>query len=300
MYIPPLKRAEYALETALAYLIYGFFRLLPQASASNLGGALIRRIGPRLGVSKTARKNLELAFPEKSRAAREEILRGMWDNLGRVMGEYPHLHRIARQVEFQGAEQLEDANRSRSAPIFFSAHLANWEINAICAKQRGLPLHLVYRKPNNPGVDSLLRHARNSGAASYIEKGAAGARQIVSLIRKREAVGVLMDQKLNEGLPVPFFGHDAMTAPAMAHFALQFKCPLYPCRVERLQGTQFRVTLYPKLAIEPSGDREADTLRILTEVNAIMEGWIRERPEQWLWIHHRWPNNPVPSAPPPS
>jgi len=285
------KRLQYAFETTVVYMVYGFFRLLPLETASNLGGGLMRRIGPHLGLSKVARRNLLLAFPEKSDAEREEIVRGMWDNLGRVVAEYSHLHRIFDHVEVVGAEKLDEAKADAKAPIFFAAHLANWEINAVCARAYGLPLHLVYRKPNNPGVDGLLRHARDSGAASYIEKGASGARRILSLIRKKEAIGVLIDQKLNDGIAVPFFGHDAMTAPAIAHFALQYGCPLYPSRVERVNGTRFVTTVYPKLEVVPTGDREADVLRVMTAVNAIMEDWIRARPEQWLWIHRRWPKD---------
>ena len=294
--IPAAKRIRYGFETGLAYAIYGFFRLFSADRASAMGGGLMRWVGPKLGPSRTARKNLAMAFPEKTDAEREQIVAGMWENLGRIMGEYPHLHRIWRNVELVGHEHMEEARISKKAPIFFSAHLANWEINAICAKQNGVPVHLVYRKPNNPGVDSLLRHARDSGAESYIEKGGAGARQIVSLIRKGETIGLLMDQKMNEGIAVPFFGFDAMTAPAMAHFALMFGCPVYPSRMERLGGANFRMTIYPKIDTTSTGDRDADTLRIMTEVNRIMEDWIRARPEQWLWIHHRWPKDPKNSA----
>lgn len=100
----------------------------------------------------------------------------------------------------------------------------------------------------------------------------------------------MVDQKLNNGIAVPFFGRDAMTAPALAQFALKYDCPVIPVRVERLSDANFRMTFYPALTIIPTEDREADVLRIMTEVNAIMEGWIRERPAQWLWLHKRWPN----------
>jgi KDO2-lipid IV(A) lauroyltransferase len=92
-------------------------------------------------------------------------------------------------------------------------------------------------------------------------------------------------------MAVPFFGHDAMTAPAIAHFALKFGMPVYPSRVERIAGTRFRVTVHPPLRIESSGDQEQDTRRILTAMNRQLEDWIRERPEQWLWIHKRWPES---------
>lgn len=283
-----LRRLRYGLETVLAYAVYGFFRLLPVEKASALGGFLLRKIGPCLGGSRTALKNLDRAFPEKTAAEKQRILSGMWDNLGRVIAEYPHLHRIWPRVELVGGAYLEAARESGKSAIFLAGHLANWEINAIGARQCGLPLHLVYRKPNNAGVDGLLRHARSSGASGYIEKGAEGAREIFKLLRKGEAIGMLVDQRLNEGVPANFFGHPAMTASAFAQFALKFGCPLYPSRIERLGGCRFRMTVFPPLEVLPTGDREADVKNLVDAMNGRLEDWIRERPEQWLWIHRRW------------
>jgi KDO2-lipid IV(A) lauroyltransferase len=117
-----------------------------------------------------------------------------------------------------------------------------------------------------------------------------GAREIVTALKGGAAIAMLMDQKLNEGLPVPFFGRPAMTAPAIAQFALKFRCPVYPARAERLGGSRIRVTVLPPLDIRETGDKEADIFKILTDINMLLESWIRERPEQWLWIHRRWPD----------
>lgn len=286
------RRIRYALETVFVYAVYSFFRLLPLDSASDFGGWICRRIGPRLKSSATARRNLAAAFPEKSEEERESIVRGMWDNLGRVAAEYAHLHRIWNRVDLAGGEYLEDVRRRGQAAIFFTGHIANWEIPAIAAKKAGVNISLVYRKPNNPGVDGLLRHARSSGAAGHIKKGGEGARDMVAVLKNNGVLGVLMDQKLNEGMPIPFFGRDAMTAPAIAHFSFKFNCPVYPVRIERLPqaGAKFRMTIFPPLALPRSGDKERDTRVLLTEINRLLESWIRERPEQWLWIHRRWPD----------
>ena len=282
-----MKPLRYALETVLAYLTYGFFRLLPLEIASDAGGKLVRTMGPCMGISRVALRNLDMAFPEKTPDERAQILGGMWENLGRVIAEYPHLRELGPRIELAGGEHLEKVAREGGPVIFFAGHLANWELCALTAKMNGVDIHLVYRKPNNPGVDSLLRHARNSGAKGHIKKGREGAREIVSVLKKKGVIGMLMDQKLNEGLAIPFFGRPAMTAPAIAQFALRMKCPVYPCRVERLDGCAFRVTILPPLDTTPDGSGEEAT-RILTDINKLLEDWIRERPEQWLWIHRRW------------
>ena len=103
-------------------------------------------------------------------------------------------------------------------------------------------------------------------------------------------LGILPDQKMNDGIAVPFFGRDAMTAPALARLALRFDCPVVPLRAERTGGARFHIRFYPPLEIPNSGDRQADVLALMTEVNRIIEGWIIERPEQWLWLHRRWPD----------
>ncbi len=101
---------------------------------------------------------------------------------------------------------------------------------------------------------------------------------------------MLVDQKLNDGIAVPFFGRDAMTAPALAQLALRFRCPVVPARVERLGGARFRLTIYPPMGLPDSGDHDADVSETMRRVNAHFEDWIRARPEQWLWLHRRWPD----------
>ena len=127
-------------------------------------------------------------------------------------------------------------------------------------------MYPVYRRPNNVGVENLLLKARGAGAEDLIAKGSSGAKKMLSILKSNGSLGILMDQKLNEGVAVPFFGKDAMTAPATALFALKFNCPLYPARVERLKGARFKVTIYPALDIEVSGDRDKDVFNILKEM----------------------------------
>lgn len=287
--LPLAKKLQYALETALVYLVYGFFRVMPMDMASAVGGKLTRTLGPLFGLSRVAARNIDLAFPEKTPEEKRQILLGMWENLGRVVGEYPHLRRIGQRVEVVGREYV--APLQGKGAVLYGAHLANWEVCPVMARDVGLPLHVVYRKPNNPWVHSLLQYARGGAAEGQIRKGTNGARDVFAVLRADKPVGMLVDQKMSEGIPVPFFGRDAMTAHAMAHFALKRGYPLHALRIERMGGVKFRLTLYPALDTTPTGDLDADALRIMTEVNRQLESWIRERPEQWLWIHRRWPDS---------
>jgi KDO2-lipid IV(A) lauroyltransferase len=284
----------YRIEAWGAALLVALLRSLPIDAASAVGGLLGRRIGPRLRVSNNVRRNLRAALPELPETRIEAIVRAMWDNLGRVAAEYPHLRKIRvfdgpGRVETLGIEHLDRAIAAGRRVILFGGHLANWEVAALAAGQYGLDIAQIYRAANNPLVNRMLARLRGGGS-ELIPKGAVASRRAVAALRRGGHVSLLADQKLNEGIAVPFFGRPAMTAPALALLALRFDCAVLPARVERRGGARFRLTLHPPLDVPHSGDRDADVLAIMTAVNATLEGWIRERPEQWFWVHSRWPD----------
>ena len=285
-----MKRVKQRLEYFGARLIWGLFGLLPLDMASALGGWLARAVGPWLRADRIARRNLARAFPDKSQVEIETILRGMWDNIGRVAGEFPHLEQMSTErVELIGQEYIDLLRDDGQAGIFISGHVGNWELNGAVAVARGLPLHLVYRAANNPWVEDLYRKGRKNAAVALIQKGSEGARQALIVLKKGGHLGMLVDQKMNDGVAIPFFGRDAMTAPAMAQFATKFKCPLVPARVERLRGANFRLTVFPPMEFPHTGDPHDDNRLLLIRINALLEEWVRDRPDQWLWVHRRWP-----------
>ena len=292
--LPLLRRLRYLLEAAGVHLMYGFFKVLPVDMASNAGGAIMRTIGPRLSATRKARRHLEFAFPGKTAKEYDQIITGMWDNLGRVFAEYPHLDKISDRLEIVGSEIFKHIQKSGRPAIFVGGHFANWEACSLSAGIHGIPLHLVYRKPNNPYVDGLLQRSRyRAMAASNIPKGSVGARAMITVLKNNECLGVLMDQKNNKGVEVPFFGKGAMTATAAMDFSLRFKCPVYPVRIERTHGAHFKITVLPAMKV-PEGKPEKDIVyEMLTDLNKLFEHWITERPEQWLWLHRRWPKGEI-------
>jgi KDO2-lipid IV(A) lauroyltransferase len=299
---PPADTPRFAdhLQAWGAAVVFGAFRLLPIEWASAVGGALARRVGPFLGISKQARINLRRAFPGLGEREIDRILTGMWDNLGRVAAEYPHLREIRifapdGRVETHGFEHMDNAVAGGRRMIVFSGHVANWEIGALAAVQYGetvtRPYRVtqIYRAPNNPLVNRMVKRFRGD-RGEYIPKGAPAARRAFSALYRGEHLTMLADQKLNEGIPVPFFGRPAMTATALALLALRFDCDVLPARVERLAGARFRLTVFPPLALPHSGNLDADVAALTAEVTAVLEAWIRRRPEEWLWVHRRWPD----------
>ena len=152
------RRIGYPVEAVLVHAVCWLFRVLPLDRASALGGWIGRTVGPWLPNSARARRNLTRAFPEKGRAEIDAILRGMWDNLGRTIAEYPHLEQIGRErIEVVGIEHVDMLREDGKAGILVSGHLANWEVQSVASRMLGLELGVVYRAPNNPIVGEAAR-----------------------------------------------------------------------------------------------------------------------------------------------
>lgn len=278
-----------------ARLALALFRILPLDAASTLGGWLGRQLGPRLPVHRHAVRNLERAMPELSPERRQAVLDGMWDNLGRVLAEYAHLPDIGRAIELKddrvaisGIEHIEAIRSAGKPVIFFSAHYGNWELLGLTATRYGLPLVQVYRAANNPLTEELLQDLRQAVGGRLVPKGMQAAREMLKALKQNESLAMLIDQKLSTGIAVPFFGHDAMTAPAIAELALRADCPVVPAYVERVAGTRFRVVVEAPLQLEKTGDRERDIFNAMLRLNGRIESWVRVRPDLWFWVHKRW------------
>ena len=280
---------------------FGLLRALGAVRASNVAGGIARSIGPVLSVSKVADANLRRALPELDRALRRRIVRAVWDSLGRTIGEMPHLDQLRPSAvgpgwELVGDEQalalVRDRVSARAGVICFAGHLANWEVLVALAREAGLDFGVFYRAAGNLSVDRVvrdLRHHAGGGRLKQFPKGAIGARLGLQHLRRGGVLGMLVDQKTNDGIAVPFFGRPAMTAPALAALALRFSVPVIPIKVQRLGPARLRIVVERPLELPRSGDLQADIAAVTLMVNQCLERWIRERPGEWLWLHRRWP-----------
>ena len=291
----PLDTLRYGAEAAVFFALIGLFRALGLTLGSAFGGFMGRALFYRTPLTNRARANLRAAFPQMPDDEIETIARDMWDNLGRTIAEYAHLNRLSikgsdPRIEIAGLAHADAALASGKGILFVSAHFANWEVMPLAAAQYAVEGGEVYRPLNNPFVDRwMVRQRAQCGPKEQIAKGPQGTRRIFTLLRARKAVFLLVDQKTNEGLPVPFFGRDAMTTPAPAALALKLGAILMPVSNERLSGARFRMTVHPPIEFAASGDQDRDVYALTLKINETMEKLIRHRPSQWLWIHRRWP-----------
>ena len=285
-----LKKIIYLFQGILLSVLFLFLRIIPLNFSSHLLGTIAKIIGPKLSISKKAFDNIKNVMPEKNKKERIKIVQGMWENLGRVIGEYPHLKKLVikkknSKIIIKGKKNLFLTKKKKIPAIFFSAHIANWEIAPMAAIINNIPVLTIFRKPNNPFVNLLLKLSRPN--IPFAPKGIEGAKQLIRSLRKGMSIGLIVDQKMNDGIKVPFFKKPAMTAPALAQLALKVKTLIIPVQIERIKKTNFIITFHNPLKINKNG-RTKNIMEIMTEVNLLIEKWIRKNPEQWFWLHKRW------------
>jgi len=283
---------------ALVGALFWLLRLIPTRASSDIGGAIAGFLGPKIPRSNIARRQLRMAFPGIPEAEVERITKGVWENLGRTALEYPHLDQLwdydadrrgpKGRIEVEGIEYFLRLRESTTPTIIFTAHLANWELLAVCAAHYKLPVAVFFRRPNNPYINRLIARIRGENMGVLLPTDMGGAISAARFLEEGKQIGLLADQHFSRGPAIPFFGHPARTSPTLARLALQFNCAIHGARVERLPKGRFRVSIEPPLIVPSEGTRDERVVALMTEVNATIERWVRERPEQWLWLHRRW------------
>ncbi|HEY7459135.1 MAG TPA: lipid A biosynthesis lauroyl acyltransferase [Xanthobacteraceae bacterium] len=296
-YLAPFRRVtDYVVAGLTRMIVRTLARLDPDAS-SDFAGTWARWIGPWLPPSRIGRANLRLAFPEKSAAEREEILKGCWENLGRVAGEFVHLDKLWEYDDARpNAGRIETFNVSRFIGLYtdnkpaliFSAHLANWELAAIAGRKYGLDSAVLFRPPSNPFIAELIHETRADMMSQLVPTGSAAGMFMGAVLERGGHLAMLVDQHRKPGTRVNFFGRPCWANVTVARLARQYDCPVHGARVIRLPKNRFRVELTRALALPRDAEGMIDINGAMQTITSVIEGWIREYPDQWLWLHRRW------------
>lgn len=279
-----IKQGMYLLEAFGALCFMTILRVLPLDAASALGGNIAGVIGPWLKAHRTARRNLQRIMPELSDAEHARILKGMWNNLGRTVGEFPHVDTapMRRRVTIEGGEHIAYI-RDNGGGICAGGHFANWDMLPLIGQIYQLQIANIFRQMNNPYARKVVHLFRSREYLATLKEKGNGAREIVRALQAGKCVGVLVDQKFNEGDLIPFMGVPARTTLSATKMAIRFEKPLLVFQVVRTHGVHFHVTVNP-LRYEKNASPEL----VMQQVHVLFERWIRERPEQWFWVHNRW------------
>jgi KDO2-lipid IV(A) lauroyltransferase len=290
-------------EAAVGAFTIGLLRTTRYFDPDRTAGALsrlTRLIGPALREQRIGRANLTAAFPEKSPEEIEKILAGVWDNLGRVGAEFAHIDHI-----WDFNEENPDPNGRIELPprthflfhhlrldgkpaLIFTSHLANWELPALAAVAHGLDAAILYRRPNSAAADRAIQQVRQVNMGTLIPAGRDAPLRLAEALRKGQHVAMLVDQYWTGGVEVTFFGRKTRANPTLARLLRQIECPVHGVRMIRLPGNRFRAELTEEIPPVRNADGKIDVQGMTQAITNVVEGWIREHPEQWLWLHRRW------------
>ncbi|MGB9318100.1 MAG: lipid A biosynthesis lauroyl acyltransferase [Pseudolabrys sp.] len=294
-----IKRASGALVGAFAIGVLKMVRAVDPDKMADFTGWMMSRIGPLLPESRIGRANLAVAFPEKSQTEIDTILRGCWDNLGRMGAECAHLDRLwsyDREQPTRGRIDLAQPDIERfhkllddgKPALIFAAHLANWELPAICAATYNLDSAVLYRRPNISRIDRWLTETRTAHMGELISTDLDAPMKIADALQRGAHVGILVDQYYSRGVPVAFFGRQTLANPLLARLAQHFDCPIHGTRIIRLENHRFRAELTDEIKPARDSNGKIDIAGTMQIITSVVEQWIRQCPEQWLWMHRRW------------
>jgi KDO2-lipid IV(A) lauroyltransferase len=288
------------LEYALAWLVIKTLGALPRPLARTaailiawkvyLLHSRLRRVGMR---------NLALAFPQKTRRERARILRGEFASLGRQLAEVCHFPKYTREnvgkvVVYDGFENFERAFARGKGVLFLTAHMGGWELSAFAHSLYGHPLQIVARPLDNVYLDRMVRRYRTMHGNTVVDKDDF-VRGLLSAMKAGRTVGILMDTNMTppQGVFVDFFGIPACTASGLARIALRTDAAVVPgFTLWDPALRKYRLRFEPAVKLIRSGNHDADIVANTALFTKIIEDYVRQYPNQWLWVHRRWKTRP--------
>jgi Kdo2-lipid IVA lauroyltransferase/acyltransferase len=289
-------------EAAVGALTIGLLRVtryFDPIKTADLFGRIARLIGPMTREQRIARANLTAAFPEKSPEEIERILAGVWDNLGRLGAEFAHLDHIWEhdpahpedsRIEIQPRthELFAQLRLDGKPALIFTGHLGNWEMPAVAAVEHGLDAAILFRRPNSASANRIIEELRGGKMGTLIPAGRDAPLKLADALQKGQHVAILVDQYFTNGVDVTFFGRKTKANPTLARLLRQIECPIHGVRIIRLPGHRFRAELSEEVPPVRDAAGQIDVQGTMQAITSVIEGWIREYPDQWLWLHRRW------------
>jgi KDO2-lipid IV(A) lauroyltransferase len=298
-----LRRLAPMLDAGAGWLtlaILRTIRLTDRRRTADFWGWFMRKLGPWLPEHRIGRANLVAAFPDKLAPEIEEILAGVWDNLGRYAVEFAQIDRLSNTdpstpdddivADPATSERFHALRHDGKPALIFAAHLANWELPALVAARHGLDTAVLFRPPNIRAVSDAVLKIRAGCMGTMVATGLDAPVRLGRMLEAGWHVAMLADQHFVKGVDVTFFGRRCKANPLIAQLARHVECPIHGTRSLRRSDDRNRFFIEMTDPIAPARDAQgridiAGTMQVITTV---IEGWVREHPEQWLWLHRRW------------
>ncbi len=290
-----MKTFKYFFEFLIIISLFAIFKIIGLKNASALGALLAKFIGPLFRSKKIITANIQTGLGAIDKKRESEIISAMWSNIGRTFAEYIFLKKFKfseeslNHMNINGKEYLEDIKKNNEVVIFYSAHLANFELMAMELDKSGIKCAAIYRPLNNFFLNPIMEYLRIKYICpNQIPKGRMGMREIISKMKDGYSIALMVDQRVSEGPRAPFFNKAAHTTTIPAQLALKYDCKLVPISLKRKEGVNFEMTIHEPYKIKKTGNEEEDAKNITLKINQLIEKMILNNPKQWIWTHNRW------------
>jgi len=290
-----MKIVKYFFEFISIISLFCIFKIIGLRNASNVGSILGKFIGPLFRSKKIIKQNIKTGLGEMDEQKESEIINDMWSNIGRTFSEYVFLKDFKfnrtnfDHMKINGISHLEEIKKNNETVIFYSAHLANFELMAMELDKFGIKCAAIYRPLNNFFLNPLMEYLRMKYICpNQIPKGRMGIREIIGKVKNGYSIALMVDQRVSEGPRTMFFNKPAHTTTVPAQLALKYNCKLVPISLKRNEGPNFEMTIHEPYKIEKTNNDEKDTKNITLKINQIIEKMIVKNPTQWIWSHNRW------------
>jgi KDO2-lipid IV(A) lauroyltransferase len=288
------------LEYAAVRVSLKVLEILPQGAARWLASAVARVLYVLSAkLRKTAEFNLRLAFPEWAESQRQQVIRNMTTNLGRMAAEFARMPKysaanIQELVVLEGHENFLQGHEQGNGVLYLTGHIGAWELSSFAHALYGYPLHYMARPLDNRKLDELVNRYRSLSGNRPIYKNES-ARLMLKVLKDAGTVGILADQNTmpSEGVFVDFFGTPACSTTGLARVALHTGAAVVP-GYAYWDGAIKKYRLRFELPVElvRTGDNERDIFENTQKFTKVLEEIIRKYPDQWVWVHGRWNTRP--------
>ena len=285
-----MRKIKYFLQFIIIILFFFIFKILGIKLASFLSGKIFQIVGPLFRPKELINSNIKRAFPKIDEINLKKISTSMWNNYGRVFAEYMFIKNfrsgeLNKNIILEGEEVLQDIKINKKRVVFISGHFSNFELMAMQIEKIGIKIAAIYRPLNNIFLNQIMEKIRKNYICKYqIKKGIGGIKELVKLNNDGFSTALMIDQRVSQGIKSNFFNKKAFTTTIPAQLIKKYKIPVVPIFIERFDNVKFKITVVKPINFDVNKSVED----ITDHLNKIIENFIKEKPDYWIWSHNRW------------
>ncbi len=286
-----MKTIKYFIQFVFLILLFGIYKVLGLRLSLLISGFIFTMIGPIFRSNKISQINISYALKDINKSQKNEIIKKMWENYGKIFAEYMFIKQFRNNSNFsknillENNEIIEEIKKNSEPVVFVSGHFNNFELLAMQIEKSGVEIAAIYRPLNNFFLNPIMENIRKKYICkNQIQKGISGMKILLKSFKNKTSIALMIDQRVSEGITCNFFSKKALTTTIPAQFVKKFNAKIVPVYIERLENNGFKIKYHNPLVFDNNASTESITLKL----NQELEKMILNNPEQWTWTHNRW------------